>query len=65
MTDKRLRTFTLAYGVKLTRDPDTLDRDEAIDELFTLAEFTSAKIAENRALQSIISRHLERGTNER
>jgi hypothetical protein len=55
------RTFTLAYGVKLPRDPDTLNRDELMDELYSVAEFASSKIAENRALQNILARHMERG----
>jgi hypothetical protein len=55
------RTFTLAYGVKLSRDPDTLNRDELMDELYSVAEFASSKIAENRALQNILARHMERG----
>lgn len=58
------RPYSLAYGVKLKRDPDTLDRDELLDELYSLAEFTSTKIIENRALQGIIARRFERGTDE-
>ena len=65
MTDNGPRTYTLAYGVKLSRDPDTLGRDELVDELFSLAEFASSKIAENRALQNILTRHMERGRDER
>lgn len=57
--DKGPRTHTLAYGVKLTRDVDKLTREELIDELYNLAEFTSSKIIEARTMQSILQRRLE------
>lgn len=57
--DKGARTFTLAYGVKIPRDPESLTHEELIDELYSLAEFTSSKIIEARTMQSILQRRLE------
>ena len=58
------RPFTLAYGVRLKRDPEQLSRDDLLDELYSLAEFASTKIIENRALQSIIARSFDRSHDE-
>lgn len=61
MNDKGPRTYTLAYGVKLPRDPDKLTREELLDELYNVAEFASAKLTEARTVQNILQRRLDKG----
>lgn len=57
--DNGQRTFTLAYGVKLPRDPDTLTKAELVEELYSLADFASAKIIEARTLHRVLDRKFD------
>lgn len=58
MTDRK---YQIEYGVWIPADPDSMDRDTLIRTVEDLATFASTKLIENRALQNILTRHMERG----
>ena len=52
------RNFELARFIRARADPETLSRDELIDELYDIANYASLKISENITLRGIIDRSI-------
>lgn len=59
------RSFELAYGVRVSKDPLDMSNAQLIDALYDVAGFASARLTEARTLNRIISDRLERGTDGR
>lgn len=53
------RNFTLAWGIRVEKDPDTMTREEAVNALYDVAEFASRAIVEARMLKNIVGTRLE------
>lgn len=53
------RSFELAYGMRVAKDPLDMSNQELIDALYDIASFGSSKLIEARALSNILQRRLE------
>lgn len=53
------RSFELAYGMRVAKDPLDMSNQELIDSLYDIASFGSSKLIEARALSNILQRRLE------
>ncbi|WP_231447293.1 hypothetical protein [Brevibacterium zhoupengii] len=58
------RSFRLAYGVGIKADPETLTKDECIDELYDLANFCSRILTEKIAIDRIVREAMAEGLNK-
>lgn len=54
MTDIKKRTFELAWGIHISADPETLDKNALIDELYDVANYASRRLSEARALRGVL-----------
>lgn len=59
MTDNNERAFELAHGVRISRDPETLSREELIDTLYQIAEYGSQQLISARTLRNLIGARLK------
>lgn len=53
------RSFELAYGMRVAKDPLDMSNQELIDSLYDIASFGSSKLIEARALKGLIADRLE------
>ncbi|MFT9771817.1 hypothetical protein ACMZ29_04130 [Brevibacterium casei] len=49
-----IRTFQIAYGIKVLKDPEEMTRSQLIEALYSVAEYGSAKLIESRSLHNVI-----------
>lgn len=54
------RNFEIARGVRITSDPDTLSRDQVIDELYEIGNYASSLQIQMRALRSVLQNALRK-----
>lgn len=59
------RTHTLAWGVRTSKEPRDMTRNELEDALYDVAEFASRALQEARTLRRLVTDQLERGTDAR
>lgn len=54
------RNFEIARGVRISADPDTLNRDQVIDELYEVGSYASSLQIQMRALRSVLQNALRK-----
>lgn len=54
------RNFEIARGVRISADPDTLSRDQVIDELYDIGNYASSLQIQMRALRSVLQNALRK-----
>lgn len=54
------RHFEIARGVRISADPDTLNRDQVIDELYEVGSYASSLQIQMRALRSVLQNALRK-----
>ena len=54
------RNFEIARGVRMKADPDSLSRDEIIDELYEIGSYASSLQTQMRALRSVLQNALRK-----
>ena len=55
------RNYEIARGVRISADPDTLSRDQVIDELYEIGNYASSLQIQMRALRSVLQNALRKG----
>lgn len=54
------RNYEIARGVRISADPDTLSRDQVIDELYEIGNYASSLQIQMRALRSVLQNALRK-----
>lgn len=52
------RNFEAARFIKIKADPETLSKDELIDEVYELANYASLRVGECITLRNVIDRSI-------
>ena len=61
MIDPENRKFKIAHGVRISADPDTMNRDTLIDTIEDLADYASSLQTQIRALRAVLHTAMKKG----
>lgn len=63
MIDREDRNFKLAHGVRITADPETMSKDQLVDEVYDLGNYASSLQTQIRALRAVLHTAMKKGLN--
>lgn len=64
MIDRENRNFKIAHGVRITADPETMSKDQLVDEVYDLGNYASSLQTQIRALRAVIHTALKKGLTD-
>ena len=64
MIDRENRNFKIAHGVRITAYPETMSKDQLVDEVYDLGNYASSLQTQIRALRAVIHTALKKGLTD-
>ena len=61
MIDHKDRNYKIAHGVRISADPDSMDRATLIDTIEDLADYASSLQTQIRSLRAVIHTAMKKG----
>lgn len=58
------RKYELARYIHISANPETLSKDQLVDELFDVANYASQRVSECHALRNIIRSAMKKGLTD-